>query len=50
MSVLPVLALIAADLPAAAPSLDGRTRRTDDFAWLHGQFTMVARSEVGATW
>jgi ring-1,2-phenylacetyl-CoA epoxidase subunit PaaC len=28
----------------------GRTRRTDDFAWLHGEFTMVARSEVGATW
>jgi ring-1,2-phenylacetyl-CoA epoxidase subunit PaaC len=28
----------------------GRMRRTDDFAWLHGQFTMVARSEVGATW
>ena len=24
--------------------------RTDDFAWLHGQFTMVARSEEGATW
>jgi ring-1,2-phenylacetyl-CoA epoxidase subunit PaaC len=28
----------------------GRMRRTDDFAWLHGEFTMVARSEVGATW
>ena len=48
-AVRPVLALIV-DLPAAAPSLDGRTRHTDDFGWLHGQFTMVARSEVGATW
>ena len=32
------------------PSADGRTKRTDDFRWLHGEFTMVARSEVGATW
>jgi ring-1,2-phenylacetyl-CoA epoxidase subunit PaaC len=29
---------------------DGRTRRTPDFAWLHGEFTMVARSEKAATW
>jgi ring-1,2-phenylacetyl-CoA epoxidase subunit PaaC len=28
----------------------GRTQRTDDFAWLHGQFTMVARSDESATW
>jgi ring-1,2-phenylacetyl-CoA epoxidase subunit PaaC len=35
------------DGPAAE---DGRTRRTDDFAWLHGQFTMVARSDQAATW
>ncbi|HYI66153.1 MAG TPA: 1,2-phenylacetyl-CoA epoxidase subunit PaaC [Candidatus Limnocylindrales bacterium] len=48
-AVRPVLALIV-DLPPAAPTLDGRTRRTDDFRWLHGQFTMVARSEAGATW
>ena len=48
-AVRPVLALIV-ELPPAAPTLDGRTRRTDDFRWLHGQFTMVARSEVGATW
>ena len=33
-----------------APAPDGRTRRTDDFRWLHGEFTMVASSEVGATW
>jgi len=35
---------------SALPAEDGRTRRTDDFAWLHGQFTMVARSEAAATW
>jgi ring-1,2-phenylacetyl-CoA epoxidase subunit PaaC len=49
-SVRPVLEPITGVLPPAAPSLDGRTRRTDDFSWLHGQFTMVARSEEGATW
>jgi ring-1,2-phenylacetyl-CoA epoxidase subunit PaaC len=38
------------ELEPVAPVDDGRTRRTDDFAWLHGQFTMVSRSEVGATW
>lgn len=32
------------------PAEDGRTRRTDDFGWLHGEFTMVARSEEAATW
>lgn len=40
-------------LPApddAEPAGDGRTRRTDDFRWLHGEFTMVARSEEVATW
>jgi ring-1,2-phenylacetyl-CoA epoxidase subunit PaaC len=45
-----VLEPITGDLPIAEPSPDGRTRRTQDFAWLHGQFTMVARSEEGATW
>jgi ring-1,2-phenylacetyl-CoA epoxidase subunit PaaC len=29
---------------------DGRSRRTDEFRWLHSQFTMVAASERGATW
>lgn len=33
-----------------APTAEGRTRRTADFAWLHGELTMVAASEVGATW
>jgi len=49
-SVTPVLEPITGTLPGAVPSLDGRTRRTDDFAWLHGQFTMVVSSEAGATW
>jgi ring-1,2-phenylacetyl-CoA epoxidase subunit PaaC len=49
-TVLPVLEPITGDLPRAEPAPDGRTRRTEDFAWLHGQFTMVARSEEGATW
>ena len=35
---------------AVAPDDAGRSTRTDDFAWLWGQFTMVARSEEGATW
>jgi 1,2-phenylacetyl-CoA epoxidase catalytic subunit len=34
----------------ATDGQDGRSRRTDDFRWLHGQFTMVAASERGATW
>jgi ring-1,2-phenylacetyl-CoA epoxidase subunit PaaC len=43
----------ALGLPApddAAPSPDGRVRRTDEFAWLHRELTMVARSEEAATW
>jgi ring-1,2-phenylacetyl-CoA epoxidase subunit PaaC len=46
----PRLEAIAGALPEAAPRLDGRERHGEDFAWLHGQFTMVARSEAGATW
>lgn len=41
------------DLPMpAAPGTGGagRLERTDDFRWLWGEFTMVARSEAGATW
>jgi ring-1,2-phenylacetyl-CoA epoxidase subunit PaaC len=41
---------IAGALPSATPSPDGRTRRTDSFAWLHGEFTSVASSEPAATW
>jgi ring-1,2-phenylacetyl-CoA epoxidase subunit PaaC len=44
----------ALGLPAAGadvpPTADGRTRRSDDFAWLHRELTMVARSEEAATW
>jgi ring-1,2-phenylacetyl-CoA epoxidase subunit PaaC len=29
---------------------EGRTLRTDDFRWLWGEFTSVARAEPGATW
>jgi ring-1,2-phenylacetyl-CoA epoxidase subunit PaaC len=46
--------LAAVDLPVPAqgsrPGADGRTRRTDQFAWLHGEFTMVSGSEADATW
>jgi len=45
-----VLDPIAGELPQAAPSPDGRTRRTDDFVWLHGEFTTVSRAEAGAMW
>jgi len=46
----PILEPVAPDLPALAPSIDGRTRRTDDFRWLHGELTSVFRSEEGALW
>jgi ring-1,2-phenylacetyl-CoA epoxidase subunit PaaC len=49
-SVLPVLEPVTGALPEATPTTDGRMRRTDDFRWLHGQMTMVARSEAGAQW
>ncbi len=45
-----VLGELGITLDAAAVTDDGRTRRTDEFEWLHGQFTMVAASEEGATW
>ncbi len=32
------------------PAADGRMVHGADFGWLHGEFTMVAASEVGATW
>jgi ring-1,2-phenylacetyl-CoA epoxidase subunit PaaC len=45
-----VLEPIAGPLPDGVPREDGRRRRTDDFGWLHGEMTMVASSEEGATW
>jgi len=48
--VRPVLEPIAGPLPDAAPRLDGRDRRSRDFAWLHGEFTSVARADERATW
>jgi ring-1,2-phenylacetyl-CoA epoxidase subunit PaaC len=50
--IRPVLTGFGLPAPSSegAPTPDGRTRRTDDFAWLHGQFTLVARSDEAATW
>ena len=48
--VRPAIEPIAGALPSAAPTIDGRERRTDDFRWLHREFTSVAGSEQGATW
>ncbi len=48
--VRPTLEPIAGELPDSAPSLDGRTRRTDEFAWLHREFTMVSGSDAEASW
>ncbi|MGZ8482200.1 MAG: 1,2-phenylacetyl-CoA epoxidase subunit PaaC [Candidatus Limnocylindria bacterium] len=48
--VRPILEPIASDLPPLTPSIDGRSRRTDDFRWLHGEITSVFRSEEGAQW
>jgi ring-1,2-phenylacetyl-CoA epoxidase subunit PaaC len=46
--------LATAHLPmpsqSAPPTPDGRTRHTDEFTWLHGEFTMVSGSEADATW
>jgi hypothetical protein len=46
---LSALGVAVPDLAAAVP-VDGRTAKTDDFRWLWREFTMVARSETGATW
>ena len=46
--------LEAAHLPIPTtpdqPGPDGRTLHTEEFAWLHGEFTMVSGSETDATW
>jgi len=53
--VVPTLEALGLPVPPpeqreARPADDGRTRRSEEFAWLHGEFTMVARSDGGATW
>ncbi len=50
--VRPVLDPIVGEaaLPELAPTEDGRRRRTDDFGWLHGEFTAVSGLEEGALW
>ena len=48
--VRPKLEPLVGDLPPLEPTPDGRRRRTDDFAWLHGEFTRVSGSEEGALW
>lgn len=48
--VHPVLTPIVGDLPDAAPSAEGRMVRTEDFTWLHREFTMVAGAETSAQW
>ena len=37
-------------VPSGEPRPGGRRSHGPDFAWLHGEMTMVSRSEVGATW
>ena len=48
--VLPTLDPIVGELSPAAPTPDGRRRRTDEFAWLHAELTSVASSEEAAIW
>jgi ring-1,2-phenylacetyl-CoA epoxidase subunit PaaC len=48
--VRPVLEPLTGPLAPLAPPPDGRTRRTAEFGWLHGELTSVARSLEGATW
>jgi len=41
---------LAVPAKSERPTADGRTRRSDEFVWLHGEFTMVSGSEADATW
>ena len=46
------LGLLGLPVPSgdAAVPTEGRSHRTDDFRWLWGEFTSVARADPGATW
>ncbi len=46
----PALTALGLAVPSGDPRPGGRTTHGQAFAWLHGEMTMVARSEVGATW
>ena len=48
--VRPVFAELGLAVGEPSVPADGRTRHTEEFAWLHGEFTSVAASERGATW
>ena len=48
--VTPVLEPISGPLPDVPVPDNGRSTRTDEFRWLHGEMTMVAASEEGAVW
>jgi ring-1,2-phenylacetyl-CoA epoxidase subunit PaaC len=49
--VRPVLEpIVGSPLADIGPGPDGRRRRTEEFRWLHREFTTVAGSEEGATW
>ena len=49
-TVRPLIEPITGRLADAATSAEGRAVRTEDFRWLHGEFTMVATSEEQAQW
>ncbi|HET7677102.1 MAG TPA: 1,2-phenylacetyl-CoA epoxidase subunit PaaC [Candidatus Limnocylindrales bacterium] len=48
----PELARLRLPMPRWEPPADGRHghEASEDFRWLHGEFTLVARSEAGVTW